>query len=287
MSHYLISNSYQRVIFWPLWFLSVILTVFISGIIYLVFAQQVFKNSQQELMQIAQKTSYFIPAETHERLQQPGDQDSEDYNLLELYLQSIMAGNPKIDDIYTLRPTNKPHEMVFVISGKETEDSDKNGIIEDFEMKAALGEKYDTTDFPDLEKGFYEPAFDQEITYDKWGAWLSGYAPLKNQNGRSVAIVGVDFSADTIAKQRHDILNVFLIINAILILPYALLSFYVSRLVSRPYNLLIEGIGQVKRGDFNYRLKSGEKGLNKIVADFFNEMQEEYQKILERKSKKK
>lgn len=284
-SHYF--NPYKSMVFWPLWILFIVMAIILSAVVYWFFAQQVFHKTQTELQQIAVKTASFIPVEIHERLQKPEDQNSEDYELIELYFQSIMTGNPKISDIYTLRPAGEPHQMTFVVSGMETEDTNQNGLIEEFEIKPALGEKYDTSPFPELELGLNKPSFDKKITYDKWGAWLSGYAPLKNKQGKTVALVGIDFAADTIAKDRQVILKLFLFIDAILIIPLALLAYYISNRISRPYRLLGKAIDEVRRGDFNYRLNIKKKSLEYIIANQFNDLAEVYSALVEKKLKER
>ncbi len=162
-------NPYQRFVFWPLWVLSVILTAVISGILYYFLAQNLLQQTRAELEGIAVKTAGFIPTSIHENLQEPADQKSADYKLLELYLQSIMSGNPQIDDIYTLRPTDDPGTMTFVISGAETADHDTDGVIDEEEQKAMLGEQYDIFQAPKIKEGLAGPASDEAVTYDKWG----------------------------------------------------------------------------------------------------------------------
>ena len=44
-----------------------------------------------------------------------------------------------------------------------------------------------------------------EIYTDKWGTWLSAFAPLKDKNGKVVAIVGVDIQADYVLNLQQEI----------------------------------------------------------------------------------
>lgn len=210
--------------------------------------------------------------EIHEKLINPDQQENVDYRLIELYLQSVMDGNPKVENIYTLRPTNVPHEMTFVVSGRETKDKNDDNLIEEFEQKAMLGEKYNTSDFPELEKGLNEPAADKNVTYDKWGAWISGYAPLTDASGKTVAVVGVDEAAGFIAKQNSQIRNTILVIDLIL-LPFLILSAYLlSRKLIRPMKVLVEGMKRVSHGDFEHQLTLKGKKDEIAFIQLFNNM---------------
>jgi signal transduction histidine kinase len=43
------------------------------------------------------------------------------------------------------------------------------------------------------------------IYTDKWGTWLSAFAPLKDKNGKVVAIAGIDIKADYVLKVQQEI----------------------------------------------------------------------------------
>ncbi len=278
---------YQRFVFWPLWILSVLLTAIISGVLYFVFSSITLHDVQNDLEQIAIKTAAFIPTEVHERLEKPSDQSSDDYRLLELYLQSIMSGNPSIDDIYTLRPTEDPDTMQFVVSGEETEDENRDGIIDESEQKAMLGEEYDITQAPKIKEALSQPTHDDSITYDKWGAWISGYAPLRNDQGEAVGVVGVDYEAGLLSEERRQILLPLFYINLALILPYALLSWYTTRRIGKPYRTLIQAMDRVVHGDINYKMTSRKKGEEFLLARLFNNMRDTLLHVCQHEAKKK
>ncbi|MGK7888820.1 MAG: hypothetical protein AB4042_05755 [Leptolyngbyaceae cyanobacterium] len=65
------------------------------------------------------------------------------------------------------------------------------------------------------------------IYQDKWGAWLSAFSPLENQQGKVVAILGLDLEADHIfALQRtirHHVITAFFITQASFFLVYLIL----------------------------------------------------------------
>lgn len=263
-------SPYKRYLFWPLVFIPSLLALSVAFVIYFILGQQNFHETQQELMGIAQRTSHFIPTDAHERLQKREDMQGEDYKLIELYLQSIMSGNDKIDDIYTLRPTGKEHLMTFVVSGDSTRDKNGNGTIEENEVKAMLGEEYNTSDLPDLEAGFFGPSVDREITYDKWGAFLSGYAPLKDAEGKTVAILGVDFRADTISQERHTLLLRVLIGLGITIPLIVVMAWFLTWRATKPFMAFIRAMDKVRHGNYGYEIPHEGKHDERVVAELFN-----------------
>ncbi|NEQ98518.1 MAG: hypothetical protein F6K30_17660, partial [Cyanothece sp. SIO2G6] len=62
------------------------------------------------------------------------------------------------------------------------------------------------------------------IYEDKWGTWLSAFAPLEDRNGKVVAVLGLDLEADhvfTLQRTiRHNILIAFLVTQGSFCLVY-------------------------------------------------------------------
>ncbi len=119
------------------------------------------------------------------------------------YLQMIeqekvwLALNPAVDDIYTFRRVDD--ESVRLMVDSET-DYDRNGTYdEDLEARTDLGEPFEELT-PEMERALtgiplFEDASVSNVA-DRWGTWVSAYAPMYNSSGKLDAILGVDFSAD-------------------------------------------------------------------------------------------
>lgn len=64
--------------------------------------------------------------------------------------------------------------------------------------------------FPDppvsLLEGFSRPSADREFTTDRWGTFLSGYAPVRDTSGRTIAMVGVDMDESRV-RSKMDFLD--------------------------------------------------------------------------------
>jgi len=114
-------------------------------------------------------------------------------------LDQIRAENPGVVYTYILRPTSDPYFYEFVADADSLDlttwvDIDSDGIKDD---QVAPGYLYfvDNPESSALRKALVAPTADEEPTYDQWGAWLSGVAPILDTEGRADAILGIDFEA--------------------------------------------------------------------------------------------
>lgn len=263
-------HPYRNRVFWVVFLVSMGVSLIGAITTYYFLSLRALHFAQQDLETIATKTARLVPMDIHEQLRNPEDLNSANYKTVENILKSVMAGNPKIDDIYTLRPTVTPHVYSFVVSGKDSVDANHNGTIDDDETKAMLGENYDATDQPYLEQGLHEPTYDRKITYDKWGAWISGYAPLRTPEGEVVGVLGVDYSASVITDQRSAVAQQMGIVALGLVPMSALAGFVLSRRTQRPFQRLARAMDRIVHGEPDYRIPHEGNHDDIAFAHFFN-----------------
>jgi hypothetical protein len=263
-------RPYRRFIFWTVVLVSLALLIIGNFATYVVRSQSIISDIKDELIASASQIAPLVPLQAHESLVQPEQQGSSDYTGIESMFQLIMAGNPAISDIYTLRPTRNPHEMLFIVSGQTTGDTNGDNIIDDNEIKPALGEPYNTEPYPQLEAAIIQPGVDDSINYDKWGAWLSGYAPIKDANGKTLAVLGVDYSADYISGLRVKVWNSIVYIDLILFPLMLFVAWYVSRRLSRPFTILAYGLERLSHGDFEHHLSLSRHKEERVFGELFN-----------------
>ncbi len=267
-----VRNQYTWMIFRPLFISACAVVLIINVVVFVVITEEQFSENQNSLKAIASSVAENIPIDIHEQLQTTEQQSTDQYKKIETYFQSVLTANPKLDDIYTLRPTGEPHQFTFVVSGQETRDRNHNGTIDAFEYKANFGDTYDATDAPDLELGLSQISADRKITYDKWGAWLSGYAPLIDQSGKSVAVVGVDLSANYINADRLNLAKEFLLVDAILLLILLIITYYLSRHFGKSMSKIADAMVRVSHGDLTYRMPFHGHNADGHMAELFNGM---------------
>ncbi|MBF0493713.1 MAG: SpoIIE family protein phosphatase [Candidatus Omnitrophica bacterium] len=176
-------------------------------------------------------------------------------------LRRIMDVHYEISDVYLLVPGDKPGVMKFIANA-------------DPKSPVACGEEYATGTFPELTKAFREnkATADREVSQDKWGWWLSGYAPLREASGKQFGILGIDISAQTIDAMRKTVFYnaVFLFIIGTLL--SVALGKIVSWWLTKPLNILLKGIKEIGAGNLDHKmgLKAGDEfGM---LAESFDSM---------------
>ncbi|MCS7032649.1 MAG: PAS domain-containing protein [Phycisphaerae bacterium] len=131
----------------------------------------------------------------HNRIDPQTPPDDPTYlNLIELQ-KRWLALNPTVADIYTF---GKTADGIVMLVDSET-DYDRNGRIEgEIEHRTAIGEVYESELAEAFEQAWAGAAvFDPEPTLDRWGVWVSAYAPLVDDSGKVYAVLGVDYAADS------------------------------------------------------------------------------------------
>jgi diguanylate cyclase (GGDEF)-like protein len=120
-----------------------------------------------------------------------------------------LACNTQVNDIYTVGRDSEGRAVLLVDS--ET-DYDHDGTIDgDAEQRTDIGEGFDDDDHLVAAAFAGDVVFDPEPSTDRWGTWMSAYAPIREDDGSIHAILGVDYSVDAWAaatlRQRAAVLG--------------------------------------------------------------------------------
>ena len=191
--------------------------------------------------------------------------DTEEYKEIKKELMKIRDISPSIAYIYILERLKEGCIFNFVIDLHPGSGIENN-------PPAEPGEEYDCSFFPEITKAFYGPSADKKITKDKWGVFLSGYAPIKNDKGDAVAILGIDMSARDVYNMQREVLKRSIFV---LILGIILSSFFgtlISGRVTRPIKKLVEGTRNISAGNLDYRVDVRSSGEINELAESFNNM---------------
>ncbi|MCX7968132.1 MAG: ATP-binding protein [Armatimonadetes bacterium] len=195
--------------------------------------QDVWAEVREHLMSIVQAVALSIDPEEHQRVYRERREDTPLYRKLTgQLLRFAKALLPEVrqkgyllaqESIYTLVPS-QGNIWHYVLDSGVPYDINGDGEIDDEEDKAHIGEECDVSEFPEMRRCYLEgrPTADIKPTKDKWGVWLSGYAPLRDRNGRIVAVVGVDFNITTVLEKERRLRRtawlVFLILSTLTLL---------------------------------------------------------------------
>jgi sensor histidine kinase regulating citrate/malate metabolism len=97
-------------------------------------------------------------------------------------------------------------------------------------------------------KGYDGPSADEHIEMDEWGGALSGYAPIRDAWGETIAVLGVDIAADLLLETGRDLHRMIWLILSIGLFASILLGLWLSSRISQPVINLAERC--VHRGTF-------------------------------------
>ncbi len=143
------------------------------------------------------------------------DMASPAFHRLVSALNTIRDAETHVRYAYIMRKTDDPMILEFVadadaLGTAEELDSNHNGILESGEEGSHPGELYDITNMPKLQgEAFEHPAVDQAFTEDQWGILISGYAPIRDADGRTIAVLGIDMAADDFISLSQRIFSPF------------------------------------------------------------------------------
>ncbi|MCL6629294.1 MAG: HAMP domain-containing protein, partial [Armatimonadetes bacterium] len=223
--------------------------------------QALFAEVGERLAGIAKSVASQIDADTHNSLKTSKDEHSAAYKDIKLMLEHAKLANPDIRYVYTMRPTGKRMVWEFVVDAEE-----------DPELVSHIGDKYSVTDCPDLRAGLGGPAYDQQVTHDKWGDWISGYAPIRDDNGRSVGIVGIDMSVDELKERMSMLRSVGTALISISAALSMLLAAILARAMIVPIRRFIARLNNAARGDLETLVDDRREDEIGEVAKTFNKL---------------
>lgn len=199
-------------------------------------------NLRQELLTFADLASQQFSAEEIESIRDAKDVDTDLFRTLVGRAGRIKESIPNIRYVYVMRPTDDPKILSFVLEDDmlvpvEEQDENGNGIVEDDEHIPLPGEHFDASDADSLLRGFTAASADDEPTHDQWGWWMSGYAPIRDTDGKAVALIGLDMSADHFVTSTRSIFSPILL-AFILVGFLALMTGFLGFLWQRRIHLL-------------------------------------------------
>ena len=220
-------------------FLAVILVSgSIGSFFYLNAVDSLINNLQDRLKYSAALISQAVDARRLEKIQTKSDIVQPEYQEYLDMLRTFRKTNPDIAYLYLMRRVGE--KVVFVI------DSDETGA------QAMPGQEYKQR-LQSLMEGFLWPSVDREIYTDQWGSFMSGYAPIRNSEGRY--LIGVDMRATEVKNKLRNLR----ISGIISLLVSVILAFLFSRFLSRhfttPIQLLVSRCSSIAKGRLDERIE--------------------------------
>jgi putative nucleotidyltransferase with HDIG domain len=227
-----------------------------------------FEQLRNSLKAIAQTATLAVDAATIQKIPLAWDGvQSPAYREVAAKLRKVLEMNAPLRYVYVLSETKIPGQLRFLADAelRGPEVRRRRGL-------AHPGDLYDASRFPEMLKGFTAPSADRKFEADPWGMTLSGYAPIRDAKGNTVAILGVDILADDVYKMQQEIGRRMLLAFFFGILFCCLLGILISGSVSDPVKKLAEGTRQLAGENFDYRVAVRSRDEIGELADSFNKM---------------
>ncbi len=256
------------------------ITLFIAAIIFVcvaVISYDFYVNTRQlltesirrELKDLAVSLALSIDAQKIERVL-AGDESSKDYLELKQQLHGFtLIGEGKIYNAYVMVPTRKKEIWEFVADNE----------LKDKEKMASLHEEYDVSRFEEMKKSLITPAVDREITVDKWGSWLSAYAPVYDKRSRPFAILGIDMRAadvDRLKRKSLAVASSYLFLGVILSLVLGYVGAYT---ITKPILALSAGIKDIWSRKYGTIIDIQRKDEIGELIELFNRMSQKLNEV--------
>jgi serine phosphatase RsbU (regulator of sigma subunit) len=241
------------------------ITFLVSAFLFLALYSRAVKseteNLRSYLKNIAVLGASFIDGDIVRQISlEEGCQKDPDYQSMVQDLKKITRIDAKIDDAYVMVPSKRGEFFLFVA----------NANLE--VSPTACGEPYDVSAYPQIVNALNVADADKEITKDKWGEWLSGYAPIYDSNSRSVAVLGIDVAAKTIRDLQAAFFQWFLVVLGVALILTLLIGILSSQWLVRPVDEIVAGMERVGEGDLEYSLKKFSQKEFDRISHIFNRM---------------
>lgn len=195
--------------------IAVTVSLLVSGISIYIVKGYLLAVSQSHTMSVAKMAAETIDGEQINRIQE-GEEETDDYQIILAQLQTFLL-DEDVAYIYTMR---KQGESLQFVVDADTEDG------------AAIGEEYETYD--KIEMAFEgKPTLDKEVTTDEWGSFYSAFAPIMDEKGQVIAIVGVDCSVGSINDKVQRMTKILLIVELLCVLATLIISLITGHVIAR------------------------------------------------------
>jgi methyl-accepting chemotaxis protein len=226
----------------------ILLILFITGLTYFSTyneAQKALKETvREELTEVVGIASTQVKGDILKRmlLLKPGDEETAEYKKIAGFLLGLRKNSKDLANFYVLR--REGDKMFFLADDAYLETPD------DF---AKIGEEYTDNDEA-LIQGFTAATASPEFYTDKWGTFLSGYAPLKDETGNTVAVIGVDMAVEKVLAKQKFIGSLLYIIIGLSIVIAGLIILFFSRTIIKDIKSLTKATSRISQGELDVQL---------------------------------
>ena len=217
---------------------------------------QLNQSAREKLMEVAGAMSTQISGDALLSLKQ-GDENTSTYTSIIAELRNMRAYSADIQNMYTMKLVG---DKVYII----VDDSDDD--------PSAIGQLYAEPELTQIKEAMTSPSASPSFYSDEFGTYMSGYAPIKDANGTTVAILGVDVTAVATLQQIDNVRNstAMIIVASVVIGTMIILLF--SLTLIRDIKKMNAAAEKISTGDMTASIDIKRKDEVGELADSFSRM---------------
>lgn len=190
---------------------------------------------RQRMRDVASMAAMDLSGDTHRQIRGREDEGTPTFLALKRHMQAVKAAVPELRFAYTIKRA-ADGTMAFWIDA-ETDAEGSHVGDEVTVVTETLKLAFQAPTQPYVEPEFYA---------DKWGTWLSGYAPVFASDGTLECLVGVDISAAKVAEAEWAAIRVLLLIAGAITLIVAVIGLWLSNRIVHPMAVLEANMANVR-----------------------------------------
>jgi PAS domain S-box-containing protein len=196
------ASKLRNRIFTAFTFMNLFVLGLIAVMFFLMIRSKMRRDIRERLRDVVSLAALQVDAGAHITLTNPEDEGNEQYLIFRGNLQEIRDAATDIRFVYTMRKSLNGKIMFVVDAETDPEDIAHLGDIYD-NPGPVLSEEFATLSRPVVEDDFY---------MDKWGTWLTGYAPFYTDDGKRAGVIGIDIAASRVLELERQFFCVALIL---------------------------------------------------------------------------
>lgn len=217
---------------------------------------QLNQSARDKLMDITGAMSTQLSGDALMALR-PGDENTSTYTSLVDQMRSMRSNTPDIVNMYVMKLVNGT--VYFIADDAE-------------EGAAAIAQEYSQPEMAQIQEAMTVPSASPTFYSDEFGSYMSGYAPVRDANGTTVAILGVDVTAVATIQQMDNVRNstLMIIVASVVIGTIVILLF--SLTLIRDIKKMNQAAEKISTGDLSASIDIRRKDEVGELADSFGRM---------------
>jgi len=227
----------------------IVTTILLSeGLSYKETRQKLLNELSSKVVGVAATMAQLLDRDQVEIVVKEGSDQSDVYDSLVQKMRNVRDANRRDDFfvkyIYMIRP-DPANAKQFIVVADATEDP---AIYIPPGTAYPEGGKFGILDH------LNEPFSPPKLIEDRWGKFLPGYAPIFDANGKFLATIGVNLSADYVDQEVNRLLLIDFWTMSIALIAGLLIATFLAHGISRSLRTICSGVSRIGRGELEARL---------------------------------